>query len=101
MKRFAMLATFALVMAILAGTACQSNAAQWRCTTNYNGYGSSSHCGWVYSEQELYERGQRNAIRELDYNSRGGTRRASDRACKAAIEAGVDNDLASSYGCRE
>jgi hypothetical protein len=94
-----MLATFALLMAILAGTASQSNAAQWRCTTNYNGYGSS--CGWVYSEQELYERGQRNAIRELDYNSRGGTRRASDRACKAAIEAGVDNDLASSYGCRE
>jgi hypothetical protein len=75
MKRFAMLATFALVMAILAGTASQSNAAQWRCTTNYNGYGSSSHCGWVYSEQELYERGQRNAIRELDYNSRSGTRR--------------------------
>ena len=98
MKRFAMLATLA---AILAGTASQSNAAQWRCTTNYNGSGSSSHCGWVYSEQELYERGQRNAIRELDYNSRGGTRRASDRACKAAIEAGVDNDLASSYGCRE
>jgi hypothetical protein len=90
MKRFAMLATLA---AILAGTASQSNAALWRCTTNY--------CGWVYSEQELYERGQRDAIRELDYNSRGGTRRASDRACKAAIEAGVDNDLAWSYGCRE
>jgi hypothetical protein len=87
--------------AILAGTASPSNAAQWRCTTSYNGNTSSSHCGWVYSQQELYERGQRNAVRELDYNSAGGTRRPSDRACKEAIERGVENDLASSYGCRE
>ena len=88
---------FVLAMAILAGAASPSSAAQWRCTTNYN----TISCGWVYDPQELYERGQANAIRNLDYNSAGGRRRPSDRACKAAIEAGVDNDLAWSYGCRE
>jgi hypothetical protein len=89
---------FILAMAILAGAASPSSAAQWRCTTDY--YNTTS-CGWVYSPQELYERGQANAIRNLDYNSAGGRRRPSDRACKAAIEAGVENDLAWSYGCRE
>jgi len=88
---------FVLAMAILAGAASPSSAAQWRCTTNYG----TISCGWVYDPQELDERGQANAVRDLDYNSAGGTRRPSDRVCKAAIEAGVDNDLAWSYGCRE
>jgi len=96
-----------LVFALaLTAFAVPANAAEWRCSgTNYYGSWnqsySSSRCGWVYSDQELYARGQRRAVEELGYNSHGGSRRASDRACKNAIESGVENDLASSYGCRE
>jgi hypothetical protein len=90
----------AIVLALAAMLADPASAAQWRCSTSYNGR-SFSRCGWVYSPQELYERGQENALRELDSNSAGGARRPSDRACKNAIERGVENDLASSYGCRE
>lgn len=90
-----------IILLTILGLTLPANAAEWRCVSSYN-YGSSqSRCGWVMSAQERYERGQANAERNLDHNSQGGTRRASDRACKAAIEAGVENDVASSYGCRE
>jgi len=98
MRKFA----FVLIAAAISTTA---NAAEWRC---YGGTGyywnqtySSSRCGWVYSDEESYRLNRNRAVEELDRNSLGGSRRASDRACKAAIEAGVENDLASSYGCRE
>jgi len=92
---------FVLATTVLVGGASTANAAEWRCSTSFNGNTSSSSCGWVYTQQELYELWQRKAIRELDYNSAHGRRRPSDRACKEAIEAGVENELASSYGCRE
>jgi hypothetical protein len=91
-----------LAMAI-AAVAVPAHAAEWRCYggTNYywNQSYSSSRCGWVYSEQEIYEQHQSAAERGLDYNSRGGTRRASERACTQALESGVDPDLMRSYGC--
>jgi hypothetical protein len=64
--------------AMLASLSTASHAAQLQCgTTLYGWYG----CRQVYSDQELYERGQAAAEGNLDYNSRGGTRRPSSAAC--------------------
>src|SRR5215469_763783 len=61
-----------LASAMTLATIGSISAAEWRC------YGNTSRCGWVYSEQELDQMRQNRAVRELDYSSRGGTRRASD-----------------------
>jgi hypothetical protein len=84
-----------LTISLLAST-LPANAATWRCNTSWNGY----QCGWFYSQQELYERGQDAAVRALEYYSRGGTRRPPANVCNAALEAGVENDILWSYGCR-
>jgi hypothetical protein len=82
--------------AMLASLSTASHAAQLQCGTTYGWY----RCREVYSDQELYERGQAAAERNLDYNSRGGTRRPSSGACNRAIESGMDPDDIRSYGCR-
>jgi hypothetical protein len=77
-------------------------AAEYRCR-HYCPYWNQcySSCSWFYTEQELYERGMANAERNLDYNSQGGTRRPSAGACTRALEAGVENSVRWSYGCRD
>jgi hypothetical protein len=87
-------------MAMLGAVASPSVAAEWRCSTSCSGNSCSSRCGWVYSQQELYEAGQNRGIRNLDYNTQGGTRRPSDAACTAAIESGADPDVIRSYKCQ-
>lgn len=78
-----------------------ASAAEYRCNTYCPTYNQCySQCAWFYTPQERYERGQANAERGLDYNSQGGTRRASPYACTRALESGVDPDIMSSYGCR-
>ena len=78
-----------------------SNAYELRCQTYYNGNQSYSRCLPWYSEQELYQLNQAGKINDLNRSSRGGTRRASEAACQAALEAGVSADVTTSYGCRE
>jgi len=90
-----------LVTAIITLSATAASAAEYRCYTNYNGGSSFTRCRWYYTEQEIYQRNMDAGLWNLQRNSWGGTRRPSHDACAAAIETGVANDVASSYGCRE
>ena len=83
------------------GTAHPANAYELRCQTYYYGNQSYSRCVPWYTEQELYQQNQAGRINDLNRSSRGGTRRASEAACQAALEAGVSADVTTSYGCRE
>jgi hypothetical protein len=94
MEKLLLIGTIVLV---LTGSAY---SAEYRCKTNCSSGQCYSRCAWFYTEQELYEQGQRNGERGLAYNSRGGTRRASPLACQNALESGVDPDVMRSYGCR-
>lgn len=96
-----MIKTIIIALITLAALTVPANAAEYRCRSYCPTYNQCfSRCAWFYSEQELYERGQVAAERGLDFNSRGGTRRASPLACQNALEAGVDPDVMESYGCR-
>src|SRR5215472_7469274 len=77
------------------------NAYELRCQTYYYGNQSYSRCVPWYTEQQLYQQNQAGRINDLNRSSRGGTRRASEAACQAALEAGVPADVTTSYGCRE
>ena len=81
--------------------AAPAPAYELRCQTYYDYWnrGSYSRCQPWFSSEEIYQGNQRAAEQGLDYNSRGGTRRASERACTQALESGVDPDLMRSYGC--
>ena len=83
------------------GAAHPANAYELRCQTYYYGNQSYSRCVPWYTEQELYQQNQAGRINDLNRSSRGGTRRASEAACQAALEAGVSADVTMSYGCRE
>ena len=78
-----------------------AHAYELRCQTYYYGNQSYSRCVPWYTEQELYQQNQAGRINDLNRSSRGGTRRASEAACQAALEAGVSADVTTSYGCRE
>src|SRR5262245_57799733 len=80
-----------------------AHAYELRCQTYYYYYGNQSYSRCVpwYTEQELYQQNQAGRINDLNRSSRGGTRRASDAACQAALEAGISADVTMSYGCRE
>jgi hypothetical protein len=88
------------IVAIILATATSANAATWRCNTSCDRWSCSSQCGWVYSEQELYERGMARAGRVLDSYNRNGMR-PSENACTAALESGMENSVRKSYGCRD
>ena len=93
-----------LVVAILAS--CQqplrsADAAELRCVTDYYLGRSYSRCAPWFSEQEIYQQNQAATVNDLDRSSRGGTRRASEPACQAALEAGVPAHVTMSYGCSE
>jgi len=91
-----------LVAAMLAN--CQqplrsADAAEYRCSSYCPTWNQCfSRCSWFYSEQEIYEQRQNRALQNLDHDTRGGTRRPSNEACTAAIEAGVENGT---LGCRQ
>src|SRR5262245_26616557 len=78
-----------------------ANAYELRRQTYYYGNQSYSRCVPWYTEQELYQQNQVGRINDLNRSSRGGTRRVSEAACQAALEAGVSADVTMSYGCRE
>jgi ABC-type sulfate transport system substrate-binding protein len=100
MKKLALVGTAALFLATGAAQA-PANAYELRCQTYYSGNQSYSRCVPWYTEQELYQQNQAGRINDLNKSSRGGTRRASEAACQAALEAGVSADVTTSYGCRE
>ena len=95
MKKLAI--TFIAV--VLQATA--SDAYELRCQTYYGWNQSYSRCVPVFSEQEIYQRRQGATINDLNRSSGGGTRRAPQAACQAALEAGVSADVTKSYGCAE
>jgi hypothetical protein len=78
-----------------------SSSYELRCQTHYGWNFSYSRCVPWFSEQELYEQRQNATVNDLDRSSRGGTRRASEPACQAALEAGVSADVTKSFGCSE
>src|SRR5205809_1790902 len=95
------LSLLAFTLSIL--TLSSASAEETRCHTTCNWGQCYTRCWPVYSEYELYLRGQAAATRELDYRSgdRGyGARQRFNGACTRALESGVDPDLMSSYGCR-
>jgi len=99
MKKLLLFGIATLLLAT--GTAHPANAYELRCQTYYYGNQSYSRCVPWYTEQELYQQNQAGRINDLNRSSRGGTRRASEAACQAALEAGVSADVTTSYGCRE
>jgi hypothetical protein len=86
---------FALVLVSITTTA---NAWELRCWTNHYWGQSYSRCVPWYSEQELYQQRQNNALQNLERDTDGGRRRPSRAACINAIESGVANGT---YGCRD
>src|SRR5215510_16193691 len=79
-----------ITMLFLATAAAHpANAYELRCQTYYYGNQSYSRCVPWYTEQELYQQNQASRINDLNRSSRGGTRRALEAACQAALEAGV------------
>jgi len=96
-----MKALFATTTALtLLSTLLPAEAATWVCHTGGNRWSSQTVCGWVYSDQEIYERGIARAGRVLDGFNRNGMR-PSYNACVAALESGMDNDVRKSYGCAD
>jgi hypothetical protein len=84
-------------------TLTNASAAETQCRSICDYYQCFTRCRQVYSLQELYERNQYNSERELDYRRRDqghGSRYRLDNACTRALEAGVDPELMTSYGCR-
>jgi hypothetical protein len=100
MKKLFLTSIAALFLATRAAHA-PANAYELRCQTYYYGNQSYSRCVPWYTEQELYQQNQAGRINDLNRSSRGGTRRASEAACQAALEAGVSADVTTSYGCHE
>jgi hypothetical protein len=86
---------FALVLVSITTTA---NTYELRCWTNHYWGQSYSRCVPWYSEQELYQQRQNNALQNLERDTDGGRRRPSRAACINAIESGVANGT---YGCRD
>jgi hypothetical protein len=92
---FATTTALALLITLL-----PADAATWVCNASGNRWSSQTQCGWVYSEQELYERGIARAGRALqNYNLNG--MRPPYNACTAALESGMDNSVRKSYGCAD
>jgi hypothetical protein len=91
--------TIVLVAAMLQATS--ATAAELRCITDYYWGRAYSRCTPWFSEREFYEQRQNATVNDLDRSSRGGTRRAAEPACQAALEAGVPSSVTMSYGCSE
>jgi hypothetical protein len=75
-----------------------ANAYEIRCWTTYYGNQTYSRCVPWYSEQELYQIRQNQALENLYRDTRSGQRRPSQAVCTAAIEAGLENGT---LGCRD
>jgi len=91
---------FALTIAM---NAAPVHVYELRCQTYYDYWNRSSYsrCLPLYSEQEIYQQRQGATVNDLDRSSGGGTRRAPQAACQAALKAGVSADVTKSYGCVE
>src|SRR5215475_4648792 len=99
--KFGCLTGIAALLLATGAAQAPANAYELRCQTYYYGNQSYSRCVPWYTDQELYQQNQASRINDLNRSSRGGTRRAPEAACQAALEAGVSADVTTSHGCRE